>query len=744
MNLQKYFETDSADNGAGGAQPEEEAGFDLSDFLRIVRVRRKVIVGTTAVVFALAALFLFHATPMYNASSEVMLDSRQNRVEQENDALTGYYYIDPMTVQNQLMILKSRGLMSRVIDKLHLLDDGNARLAKPSLLGAALHYANPLHWIPSRVSTETAAEKEQHRRDGMINYLLAGETVKPEGLSSALSITFTSPDPNKAASVCNAIADAYVEDQLAAKFEATQKATQWLADRIKELAAQVQAAEAAVQEYKAENGLTDTTEGGSLVDQQMANLNNQLVLARSDLAEKEARYERVLHLQKSGHPEDISQVVESPMILQLREQETDLLRQEADLRSKYGPRHPKMLDLESQKRNLEAKIAEEVQRVAQTVGNDVAVARSRIGSLEGSMSQLTGRSTVDNKARVQLTALEAKANSSRQLYEAFLERFKQTQGQEGIQTPDARIISRAVVPASPSSPRIVFTLAMALPGGLILGLILAFLIERFDNGFRTTSQVERQLGLPVLSVIPELNDPDHPDAKAIDRIVDKPTSAFSEAVRGLQMGLFLSNVDKKPKVVLITSSVPDEGKTTLAISLARLAALGQKKTLLVDADLRHCSVARALGISGKGPKDLAHLLAGEAALDQCLQRDPSSPVTVLAASAVKGSPVDILGSDTMKRFVEELRNRFDFIVIDSSPLLPVNDTKAIAALADAVLLAIRWEKTPRDAVSQSVRMLADVGAPVAGVAFTRANAERYRYYSYGYQDYHSYNKYYGD
>ena len=178
MNLQKYFETDPADGTAAGAQSEEETGFDLSDFLRIIRVRRKIVIGTTAVVFALTALSLFHATPMYNANAEVMLDSRQNRVEQENNALTSYYYIDPMTVQNQVMILKSRGLMSRVIDRLHLLGDENATPAKPSLLGTTLHYVNPLHWIPSRVSTETAAEKEQHRRDGMINYLLAGETVK--------------------------------------------------------------------------------------------------------------------------------------------------------------------------------------------------------------------------------------------------------------------------------------------------------------------------------------------------------------------------------------------------------------------------------------------------------------------------------------------------------------------------------------------------------------------------------------
>jgi polysaccharide biosynthesis transport protein len=736
-------ESPAGEQSEADIQPNGEPGFGLNDFMRIVRVRLKIILGAAAIVVALAALMLLHATPLYTANALAMLDSRQNRIEDENAALT-QLVTSPSAVQNQTYILQSRSLMSRVVDKLHLLDAGkNDEAVKPSLLAYAIYYVNPLHWLPRPVSTKSPEEKLQDQRNYAIDFLLAGEDVRPLGLSSAISITFTSEDPNTAAEICNAIADAYVEDQLAAKFEAAQKATAWLSDRIGELAIQVQEAEAAVQEYKAENNLTATANGTPLVNQQMEDINSQLAIARSDLAEKEARYTRVIQLQKSGHAEDISQVVQSPLITQLRTQETELLRQEADLTSKYGPRHPKILDLQSQKRNLEAKIAEEVQRVVQTVANDVAVARSRAGSLQASISNLSGLSSVDSKARVHLTELEAKATSSRQLYEAFLERFKQSQGQEGIQSPDARIISRAVVPESPSSPHIFMSLVLAVPGGLMLGLVLAFLIEHLDTGFRTVSQIERLLGLPVLSTIPEVRFPDKTGSHAVDLVVDKPMSSFTEAMRGLQMGLLLSNVDRKPKVVLVTSAMPDEGKTTLAISLARLAAQGQKKTILIDADLRRPSVAESIGLSAE-EANLVQFLAGEASLEKSLLRDPHSPVTVLGASKVVGSPSDLLGSATIAKLIDSLKASYDFIVIDSSPLLPVNDTKAIAGLADAILLAVRWEKTPRDAVVEAVRALTDIHAPLVGVALTRADAERYRYYSYGYQNYHSYNKYYGE
>lgn len=366
-----------------------------------------------------------------------------------------------------------------------------------------------------------------------------------------------------------------------------------------------------------------------------------------------------------------------------------------------------------------------------------------MGSLQASLNQLTGESTVDNKARVKLKELEAKASSSRQLYEAFLGRFKESQGQEGIQTPDARIISRAETPKSPTFPNKSLSFGVAIPGGLLLGFLLAMLAERLDAGFRTVHQIERLLGVPVLSTLPEIAGLEKTGGQAADRIVDKPMSSFAEAVRGLQMGLVLSNVDKRPKVVLVTSSVPSEGKTTVAISLARLAAAGRLKALVIDADLRRPTVAEAVGLA-KSSSGLVQVLTGEAPLDQCLVKDPKSTAMILPAYKAAGSPPDILGSIAMERIIEGLKPHYDLIILDSAPLLPVNDTKVIAHMADAVLFVVRWEKTPRDAVIEAARALADIHAPVAGVALTRADAERYRYYSYGYQSYYAYDKYYSN
>ena len=741
INRTPPAETGPSDTGAD-ASPHNETVFDLTDLLRVVRVRQKIILGTALAVVTLTAIILFNLVPLYKATALVMLDQRQNKVEDVGAILSGLA-TDPTSIENQVQILRSRSLMLRVIDKLHLDQDPEFGPAKPSALSSVTYYLNPVHWFGPSVSTLTDEQKLTDQHNKITDSLLGRLTVAAQGRSSALQLNFLSSSATKSAEIVNAIADAYVEDQLNAKFDATQKATQWLGERIQQLSAQVQAADAAVQQYKVENNITETAGGGSIVDQQLAQLNGQLITARSDLAEQEAKYSRVRDMAQSGHSADVSQVVASPLILQLRQQESDLLRQEGEFSTRYGPLHPKTLDIKSQKRNLEGKIAEEVQRVVQTVENDVSVARARVGSLQASLNGLEGQSGVQGKAKIKLSQLQAAATSSRSLYEAFLSRFKETQGQEGIQTPDARIISKAETPNSPSFPNKSLTLGVAIPGGLLLGFLFAMLAERLDAGFRTTTQVERLLGVPVLTTMPEIPGYEKAHENAADRIVEKPMSAFSESVRGLRMGLVMSNVDKRPKVILVTSSVPDEGKTTVAISLARLAALSGEKVVLVDGDLRRPSIAGSLGLA-QDSKGIIDMLTGEAGLELCVVSDPRSPVSVLTAAKGAVSPPDLLGSVAMSRVVAGLRNHFDLVVIDSAPLLPVNDTKILAQLADAVVFVVRWEKTPRDAVVQAVRHLMDVNAPVAGVVLSRANTERYKYYSYGYQDYHNYNKYYSD
>lgn len=725
----------------GEAAPRSSGGFDLTGLLRMVIVRQRLIAGTAIAVFALTLIVVFNMTPLYDAKALVLLDQRQNKVVDVDAVLSGLA-TDPTSIENQLQILRSRNLMSHVIDKLHL-DQEVSTITAPGALTDFLSSLNPANWFGGPAVVKTPDQLKEERRERIINGLLAAETVTVLGRSSAIQITFRSSNPQKAADTANAIADAYVEDQLNAKFEATQKTSQWLADRLQQLSAQMQAVDAAVQEYKAEHNITETANGGSVLDLQLAQLNAQLVDAKSNLAEAQAKYAQVRQLQASGRAEDLSQVFQAGMIEQLRTQQAELLRQKAQFLTIYGPRHPKMLDIESQLRDIDSKIDDEVKRVVATVANDVAVASAHVGSLQGSLAHIEAQSTDQSKAEVKLTELQARSTSAHQLYEAFLGKFKETQGQEGIQTPDSRIISKAIVPHEPAVPDQTRDLELAAAGGMLLGFLIALVAERLDGGVRTVSQVERLIGVPVLATLPELVGVARAHQQAADRVIEKPLSSFAEAVRGLQMGLALSNVDQRPKIILVTSSVPDEGKTTVALSLARIAARPDQKVLLIDCDLRRPSIAKALGIANES-NPLVEVLSEGVAVEDRLVSDPRSPVRCLLASHIKGNPPDLLASAAMERLLTGLKANYDLIIIDSAPLLPVNDTKILARLVDTVAFVVRWEKTPREAVSNAARMLNDIGAPLAGVVMTRADSKRYRYYSYGYQNYYHYNKYYND
>ena len=428
----------------GVPHPGSDPVLTLNDFLRILRIWKNIIIGTALTVIVLVGVIVFMMTPLYSASAVVMLDERKNNVEDASAVLSGLAG-SSATVQNQVQILTSLELAGRVVDKLKLKQDPEFN---PSLstFGAVLKYANPLHWFSESPKTRADVEGSDPERAAIVHRVLTRLSVTPVGLSTAMNITFESEDADKAARIANAFANAYVEDQLEAKFEATQKATTWLSGRIGELSHQAEAADSAVQQYKAEHNITTTANGLSVVDQQIAEINSQLTLARTDLAEKQSSYGRLAALARAGRAADSAQVMASPVIAALRAQESVLNGQMADLSSKYGPRHPKILDLQAQKTTLDSKIAEEVQRVVDSAKNDVEVSQSHESSLEQSLHQLESQGAGQNQAEVQLTALQSAATSTRAMYEAFLGRLNQTQGQEGIETPDARIISNAEVP----------------------------------------------------------------------------------------------------------------------------------------------------------------------------------------------------------------------------------------------------------------------------------------------------------
>jgi capsular exopolysaccharide synthesis family protein len=736
--------------------PARNLQLALVELLQVARTRLGVFLGSSIGLFLAVTISALVTPPLFTGTARVMVDMRQNNTlstQNVQQVLSGLP-TDQASILDQVQILKSRQLAGRVVDRLRLdLDPEFAAslVHHTSLLG----YLNPLHYLrPSVIDRLSPDERKELLRDKTIDRFENDLSVAQVQLSTAIEINFQCLDPAKAARIANAIADAYVEDQLNAKLEATQRATQWISSRLGKLAQDARIAEAALENYKTSHHLTDVASGSgsiSVLDQQIAAATAQLMQAKVDRAQSEATLSRVRSLVNSGHAADVSQVVSSPLITQLRQQQAELVQKQALMASRYGPQHPKMLDLIAEQRDLQTKIEEEIQHVVGTAANDVAVASSRAGALESNLRQLEGQSSVQGQARVEQRELEANASSSRAIYDSFVSRIKQTEQEQTLQIPDARIISRSPTPTAQSFPPLFLIFVGSIPASIFFGFLVVVMLERLDHGFRTVARVEEVLGLPVLATLPDTvgrrligASRAHEEVVAADEMVERPLGTFAESVRGLQMGLTLSNVDCAPKVVLVTSAVPSEGKTTTALSLARHVAQSGQKVILVDGDLRRPGIREMTGI-GPSERDLVDVLQGACPLESAIVGEPRSPLALLpAAKSVSNAP-DLVESQAMRRLVKQLSETYDLVVIDSAPILPVNDTRILSRLADAVLFVIRWENTPRNAALDAVKSLRSVHAPLAGVVLSLADTKRFHYYSFGYAGYHyssAYTKYY--
>lgn len=665
--------------------------FRLSDLWPVARAQAGLVATVALGVILIVVLLLLLWPSSYSASAIVMLDPRKNTVA-DMSAVVSELPTDPASVQNQIQILSSRDLAGLVIERLGLDQDPEFnRAPAPGFFDYFL----------------SDDQSPQAQRNAEIDVFLRHLSIEAVGLSTAISVSFTSRDPQKSAHIANAIADAYIETEMDANLATSQAATQWLSERIRQLSRQVQAAESNVQAYKAEHDLNETADGTSIVDQQLTAINAQLVDARSDLAEKQANSNRIAMLMKSGHAADISQIVASPLIVQLREQEAGVIGDEAQLSSKYGPKNPKLIAVQSQKHDLEDKIDLEVDRIAGSVANDVAVARAHVGSLQASLQQAEAQATDQNMARVKLKALEANAVSTRTMYEAFVVRLRETQSPIGI--ADARVISHASSPTMPSSPPRLLILGASLPAGLLLGLLMALLAERFGGSAPArrvvNGAIERLRGIPVLAEIAGTAS-----VRASDQIVDWPAAPFAQGVAALAR-----RIAGGPKVVAITSSAPGEGHSEIAAALARTAALMGQRVVIVDGNLRAPAIARALGLAAS-PSGLMDVLGGKTPLSRALQRDSRSNAFVLSPAWRPRDAAQVLASPQMAGLIGHLRRTCDLVLIDAPPMLAAGEARFLINLADAVAIVVRTAHTPPEAVAHAADALAAV--PV-GLVLTR-------------------------
>ncbi|GAB5504365.1 MAG: polysaccharide biosynthesis tyrosine autokinase [Pyruvatibacter sp.] len=714
---------------------------DIRQLFNVLRRRLSVIVGSVLLITGITLLVVFQLTPLYTASSLILIDPREQQVVDIEAVMSGLPP-DSAAIDSEVEVLRSRTLAARVVAELGLLDDPefNGNLVEPGLLASL----NPLNLIRSSVEPRPE-DKARIELNSVVAAFQSRLSVSRRGLTYVISVSFTSKDAAKATQIVNRVADLYVLEQLEAKFEATRRANDWLNERLSQLRGEVRAAQEAVEIYRRDNNLVSTS-GLTINEQQLAELNGQLILARADLAEKEAKFRRYRELLRSGSRADtLADVLQSPVIAQLRQQEAEVDRRRAELSARYGDRHPEMIKVRAEKRDLTVAIDREVGRTVANVENEVVVTRTRVGSLQNSLDELQGRSGEGGLKEVRLRELESDADAIRNLYESFLERFKQTTEQTNLQEADSRILSKAAEPSGPSYPNRTVLLGLAFVGSIMIGVAIAFFLEQFDDAFSNVAQLEKLLGLPHLASVPDVQGEIHnrgPIESPFDIIIKRPLSAYSEAFRSLKSGIALSDVDNPPKVVLITSALPGDGKTTTAISLARAAVSAGSRAVLVDLDLRRPSVHKSLGLAPEA--GIVELLAGAVELESVLVSDPGSSLTVLPVKAGAANPPDLIASNQLADLVASLRNTFDLVIIDSAPMLPVIDSRVLSSLVDKTVFVVSWRVTPRDAAFNAVRDLRESNADIAGVVFDRMDLKRQHRYSYGDSSYYygRYSKYY--
>lgn len=727
----------------------DEEEISLQEYFHTLWLRRRLFFSIVITLLAISLIVVFQITPRYAATASLIVGGSQNNVVDIDAVLTGDLGNDS-AIRSEVEVLRSRGLAHRVVDKLNLVDreEFNPDLRVDGLLS----YFNPANWIPDSWLEHftagevdlTEEEKEEKKITRAVDVFLERLDINHLIRSKVIQITFQSEDRKLSAHIANVMADQYIIGQLEAKFDATEKATKWLNKQIGDLRTKVEESERLVEMFREKHGITQG-KVGVIVDEQLSELNSQLIILKAERAEAEARLGQIQRVvsNQSVDVDSASEVLSSTLIQRLREQETEVLRKESEFGAEYGPKHPKMIQVKAEIRDLRNKIRDEIRKISIGLKNEVEIARTRERSLIKSLQGIESKSGSQKKEEVQLRALQREADANRALFEMFLSRFKETTSTQGMQEADARIISMAEVPLQSAYPRKKIVLGICFVFALIAGVVVVFLVEALNPGIRSPEQVEQLLGLTAIGVIPLVES-----SSPYDLLIEKPQSALSEAVNNLRVSIMISDPDNEVKVCQITSSLPGEGKSSVALMVARQAAQSGQKVVLVDCDLRKPTIAKKLGINEDHPGFTDLILSKEKNVAEFLVKDEATGLFVMVKGRSKyNNIVDIVSSQRMHQVVDILRENFDLVIFDTPPVMAVSEARILAQLVDKTIFVVEWDKTPRKVISASIQQISDLKNNLIGVVLQKVNLKKYGRYGYGsdsgyYYHYGRYDKYY--
>jgi polysaccharide biosynthesis transport protein len=708
-------------------------GSDLRRFIRILGDRRHIIFASMAAATIIAGLVAFQLPARYSATTQVMIDPHQTHMLDVQAIFAGQMP-DAGQVDSQVHVIKSEALLARLIQQQGLTQDPEFN---PTLMGegvVAKIRRGLSYWLPMNGANKADYLTQTDRAARLVSEVVdrVGDhlRVKREETTLVIDIAFSSISATKAAKLANALAELYVVDQLETKYEQTRRATTWLQSRLRQLEQESTAAQQAVADFKRQNDLVGSSVTGSLDNQQLAEIQKRLIEAHIARQQAESELQSLTEtlVSEGNNYYRLARTMNSPQLAALRQEEALRESKLATLSQTQLDKMPTMVAAKRELADTRQAIANEAQRIKRELEATVKRAQNTEQALEESLGQQQSKSSANSGAEAQLRQLELEAQSKEEILKKVREQFTSITNQDQIQQSDARIISPAIVPRDPSFPDKKVIAGGGLALGFLFGLFLALLVERLENGVRTTVHLEELTGLRNLAAIPSVGGEGEPSPQ--DFVLKKPLSAYSEAVRGLHNALALGAGKSPLGVVIITSSLPGEGKSTLSLSLARLAARTGRKTVLVDCDLRRPALRKLLPDLG-AKHTINAVLEGKAKLEEATVTDKASALDLLVADDGKEQSPDLIASEGMTGLLTTLSALYDLVVVDSPPVLPVGDTLVLSRMADALIYVVRWEETPRDAVTNGLKLLANAGGRVTGTVLSQVDFDRYTRYSYG-------------
>ncbi|MGD0470751.1 MAG: polysaccharide biosynthesis tyrosine autokinase [Terriglobales bacterium] len=707
--------------------PSQES--TLREYMRVLIKRKWMVTAVIVGIFMTVAVASLRQTPVYDAVGRIAINKADSNLITFKDSGPVMDYYDPSDLDTEVRILQSDLMALQVIRQLNL--DKRPEFGGHSDQKQANLVADPLQTDSNRTSALLGGFR------GNLHVILIPNT-------RIIEIHFTSTDPQLAASAVNTLAATYVEQNFKTKFESTMQASDWLSKQLVDLQMKVETSQEKLVHYQKEHEILGTDEKQNIITEKLDELNKEMTMAESDRMQKEVVYRQT----QSNDPVAVSAAIVSDpagiLLGRLRDQQASLRIQIADLSTQFGPSYPKLTQLNNQLKEIDRQLQLETDKAVDHLKGQYLAALQRENMLRDSFEKQKQEANKLNESAIEYSILKRDLDSNRTLYEGLLEKLKEAGVTAGLRSNNFRIIDAARVPTSPSEPNIPRNLTFALVLGVISGVGLAFLLENMDNTIRTPEQAQVISGLPSLGMIPLGSKSANRGATAkrlaltaskevVETVTQvRPQSQMAESYRALRTSLLLSNLGAPPKVVMVTSARPQEGKTTTSINTAIVLAQKGVRVLLVDADLRRPSVHNILGM---GPSSgLSNVLTGSATVQQTITASPILPnLFIMPAGTPPPNPAELLASVNMRDLIAELRELYDHIVIDTPPTLSVTDAVVLSPRADATILVIRSGQTTKQALRRARDILMQVNAHVAGVllnAVDLTSPDYYYYYEY--------------